>query len=335
MTSVKERRVWYRQLKRKTPSQKAKKSALVVRSLLTDPPTVAGPRATKVIALDQLKSQLIKPKTANSIIAELRKLPVAGSGSSREADHRIPPVSVAPIHAVCLEHTDAKEDELYFSKFAASVDYNGSPDIASMLQFDSISLDKFAQWLNEIHVIDLISTPDLGLGQPGDGPGILAGAVPTPETVLKGIEQITPQLMALCYAAGKSIAPDHTGIFPPTDRISVLTYWWGLEVLLPPPTLGYLSRTQSIAGAVMNFLTALSLVNNGVREILPIARYISRFIDFEFDQIKRQDKGKGVVCAATWVMPAALVPRPWDFSDPPTSSANPVKDEDNLSDPSH
>jgi hypothetical protein len=50
----------------------------------------------------------------------------------------------------------------------------------------------------------------------------------------------------------------------------------------------------------MNFLTALSLVNNGVREILPLARYISRFIDFEFDQIRREDNGKGVVCAATW-----------------------------------
>lgn len=59
-------------------------------------------------------------------------------------------------------------------------------------------------------------------------------------------------------------------------------------------------NVQSITGAVMNFLTALSLVNNGVREILPLVRYISQFIDFEFNQIKKQDQGKGVVCAATW-----------------------------------
>lgn len=50
----------------------------------------------------------------------------------------------------------------------------------------------------------------------------------------------------------------------------------------------------------MNFLSALSLVNNGIREILPFVRYISQFIDFEFAQIKRQDQGQGVVCAATW-----------------------------------
>ncbi len=51
--------------------------------------------------------------------------------------------------------------------------------------------------------------------------------------------------------------------------------------------------------------------------------------------IAAQNEGKGVVCASTWVMPAALVressaldlqpfltprqvPRPWDFPDPPT-----------------
>jgi hypothetical protein len=47
-------------------------------------------------------------------------------------------------------------------------------------------------------------------------------------------------------------------------------------------------------------LTALSVINNGVREILPFVRYIGQYIDFEFDSIKKQNKGKGVVCAATW-----------------------------------
>lgn len=50
----------------------------------------------------------------------------------------------------------------------------------------------------------------------------------------------------------------------------------------------------------MNFLSALAIVNNGVREILPFIRYISQYVDFEFSAIKAQDKGHGVVCAATW-----------------------------------
>ena len=51
---------------------------------------------------------------------------------------------------------------------------------------------------------------------------------------------------------------------------------------------------------MINFLGALALLNQGVREILPFVRYIGQFVDFEFDNIKKQDKGKGVVCAATW-----------------------------------
>ena len=50
----------------------------------------------------------------------------------------------------------------------------------------------------------------------------------------------------------------------------------------------------------MNFLSALALINEGVREILPFIRYISQYVDFEFNAIRGQDKGKGVVCAATW-----------------------------------
>ena len=59
-------------------------------------------------------------------------------------------------------------------------------------------------------------------------------------------------------------------------------------------------NVHSISGTAINFLSAISLVNNGVREILPFIRYIAQFIDFEFNAIKGQDKGDGVVCAATW-----------------------------------
>jgi hypothetical protein len=59
-------------------------------------------------------------------------------------------------------------------------------------------------------------------------------------------------------------------------------------------------NVQSVSTAIINCLTALSVINNGVREILPFVRYIGQYIDFEFDSIKKQNKGKGVVCAATW-----------------------------------
>lgn len=355
-TNIKERRAWYRHLKRKAPT---KKSALIVRSLIIGPPVADSPRVTKAAArpeLAKLKSHLVNPKYANRIIAELRTLPVAGDSkvevdSSGGSNHRHTTGSSSPIHAVCLEHADAEEEEMYFSKLAKDVTDNMSLGVASFTGMGLASIDKFAELMNEIHVIDLIKSPDLGLGQPGDGPGVLAGAVPTPETVIKGIEQITPQLMALGYAAGRAIVPDHKGVhifhvqclansshskvyfrrriecrfslvgYYPNFFNAILTYFWRLvgsrgasattlsqvprrESRTPCLSLCLMSfqNTQSITGAVMNFLTALSLVNNGVREILPLVRYISQFIDFEFSQIKKQDRGRGVVCAATWLV---------------------------------
>ena len=50
----------------------------------------------------------------------------------------------------------------------------------------------------------------------------------------------------------------------------------------------------------MNVLTGLGVMYGGVREILPFVRYFSQYINFEFSTIKAQDRGKGVVCAATW-----------------------------------
>jgi hypothetical protein len=59
-------------------------------------------------------------------------------------------------------------------------------------------------------------------------------------------------------------------------------------------------RAQSISGTIMNVLTALGVMYEGVREILPFVRYFSQYINFEFNAIKAQDQGKGVICAATW-----------------------------------
>ncbi|KAJ7072332.1 hypothetical protein C8F01DRAFT_1044885 [Mycena amicta] len=304
-------------LKSSNSDKRAKEFAMILRTLIVGPTNdYAVPQVSKAVARPQLskvKSELIKPHSANKVIAQLRALPLL--------DEKAKACPSGPIHAVCLAHPDAEEHELHFAKLTEE-----SEDATETLVPNGArtSLQKLASTFNEMHIVDLVTAPDLGLGQPGDGKGLLAGAIPTAESVLNGFEQITPQLMALGYATGKAILPDHKGVHPPTDRMSVLTYWWGLEIVLPPPTLAYLSvsvlwslnsishsdpsqNTKSIAGTLVNFLTALSLVNNGVREILPFVRYISQFIDFEFNMIKAQDQGQGVVCASTWIMPAALV----------------------------
>ncbi|EDR11450.1 uncharacterized protein LACBIDRAFT_313632 [Laccaria bicolor S238N-H82] len=302
--------------------KRAKKTALSVRSIIIGPSSPLSPRLTSAVAKPQLlviKSQLMRPKTAKKLIAQLRLLPATGEPIRRTSTYNSHVVPASPIHAVCLGHTDAEEDLLHFTKLHVPNTATGSK--RETLDVVSTPVDKLTDLFNEMHIVDLLAAPDLGLGQPGNGSGLLAGAVPTAKTVLEGVKQITPQLMALGYATGRAILPDHNGVHPPTDRLSVITYWWGLEILLPPPTLEYLDSAQSVTGSVVNFLSALALINNGVREILPFIRYIAQYIDFEWNAIKRQDQGQGVICAATWIMPAAMVPRPWDF--PPLTEPSP------------
>lgn len=304
--------------------KRAKESAEIVRALIIGPnsisPTSTKPKALSKVKLEKVKSELAKQKSANKVIYQLRNLDLAAYASSQSpvsdgfGQPAIKDKRRGPIHAVCLDKTDEDVEKQHFAQLKSD-----TPSDAGELFAESLvtaNMNGTNMTLGNVNVVDLVGS-DFGFGQPADGQGILAGAVPTAETVITGIKLITPQLMSLGYITGQAILPDHKGVYPPTDRMSVLTYWWGFELVLPPPTLVYLQRAQSISKTVMNFLTAMATVNNGVREILPFVRYISQFLEFEFSTIVGQDQGLGVVCAATWIMPAALVPRPWDFDPPP------------------
>ncbi|KAH9839392.1 uncharacterized protein C8Q71DRAFT_846960 [Rhodofomes roseus] len=342
-----------RPLVRTRSEKQAQESALLVRELIVGPsskaPTKAKSKAHSSAEIEKVKAQLARPKTASKVIAQLRQLSssdepvVVGKGLNGETLTALPK---GPIHAVCLPCTDAEAHDRHFSRLTAdkttasegaqgtedgktttttrsvSVHVHATSSEAEVCSVANASITTLNTVFSEVNLVSLITTPDLGLGGPPDGPGILSGALPSAQTIIKGVEQITPQLMALGYATGKSVLPDHAGIYPPTDRMSVITYWWGFEVAMPPPSLHYLDNVPSVAHAVVNFLTALSVAEGGVREIMPFVRYISQFIDTEFNMIKRENEGKGVVCAATWIMPVALVPRPWDFPQPPPKSVD-------------
>ncbi|GAA5926904.1 hypothetical protein JCM1841_000363 [Sporobolomyces salmonicolor] len=95
----------------------------------------------------------------------------------------------------------------------------------------------------------------------------------------------------------------------PRDRVGVFLYWWGYELSLPPPALETLASLQSVQQTFFTFLQAFV----GAPELAPFVRYVSSYVDMEISAIRSQDKGYGVVLAATWLLPVALVPRPWDF----------------------
>ncbi|KAF7793836.1 hypothetical protein EIP86_004957 [Pleurotus ostreatoroseus] len=329
-------------LKVYSADRKARESAIIVRSLIVGQHaiTVAETNSKPVnkTKVSKVKAELMQPKKANKVIAHLRALPGSSDAlppsGKLDATHA-PATTTHPIHAVCLPLTDAEANVRHFSKFsvdstaqAPSQDtteqaLNVTVTLAQVSSVYNTGLEQVKSVLSEMHLVNLLAA-DMGIGQPGDGPGLLSGSVPTAKTILDGVKEVTPTLMSLGYATGKILLPDHSGIYPPTDRMSVLTYWWGFEIVMPPPSITYLSQAPSIVHSAINVLTALSVLDGGVREILPFVRYISSFIDTEFNIIKQEDQGKGVVCAATWLIPTALVPRPWDFPDAPVVKVDPA-----------
>jgi hypothetical protein len=194
-----------RALRNATSEKRAKESATIVRSLIIgdhNTPQQAKTKKTKTSRSDiaRVKSQLLQPKSASKVITQLRALP-AHPGNT-------PTNTTLPIRAVCLDTSDDEAHEQHFAQL-------GSVATASVATLSTA--------LADIHLIDLIAAPNMGFGAPVTAQGLFAGSVPTAETVIEGIEQITPQLLALGYATGKAVVPDHKGVIVPTDRISVLT----------------------------------------------------------------------------------------------------------------
>ncbi|GAA5868635.1 hypothetical protein JCM1840_005519 [Sporobolomyces johnsonii] len=87
------------------------------------------------------------------------------------------------------------------------------------------------------------------------------------------------------------------GFEAPLDSVGVFLYWWGYELSLPPPALKTLASVQSVQQTFFTFLQGF-VVAGGEPTLF---------------QYPSQNKGYGVVLAATWLLPVALVPRPWDF----------------------
>lgn len=86
------------------------------------------------------------------------------------------------------------------------------------------------------------------------------------------------------------------------------------QLALPPPVLRDLDHAHLVSTYLLHFLQGFVLAG-GAPELAPFLRAIAAYFDLEWDAIRSQDKGKGVVVAATWLIPVALVPRPWDFGD--------------------
>ncbi|KAG9123971.1 hypothetical protein FRC07_013314 [Ceratobasidium sp. 392] len=127
---------------------------------------------------------------------------------------------------------------------------------------------------------------------------------------------------------------------PSPDNISLQCSWWGYRIYLPPPVLAVLSDqkleaasraalvTSSLQWMIDHVPTALlppqvGLVMSLIRGIIPALGYIGGFIAWSWNAISGADKGDGVVLSATWLLPIALIPGPWDIPPEPVQPIEP------------
>ncbi|CAO1634032.1 unnamed protein product [Parajaminaea phylloscopi] len=255
-----------------------------------------------------------------------------------------------PIRAVCLDCSESEADQRHFSSTQST---QSNSDLTTTASAGS------AQHATDTAVGNsgagggggggglLAYLTGLGEQQPSNLKASTATAAPTPLAVLginpslSGVNVLnliaspmgtaatsaldaSGAVVALGNVTGAAIKASgaNDGVYPPTDRMALFVHWWGYEVTLPEASMSYLSTAHSVSGAFLNFLSTM-VVTGGVPELLPFVRYVSMAVDVEFKAIQNADRGQGVVLAATWVMPLALVPRPWDYAAAPPSTGTP------------
>ncbi|GAA5917860.1 hypothetical protein JCM6882_001718 [Rhodosporidiobolus microsporus] len=111
--------------------------------------------------------------------------------------------------------------------------------------------------------------------------------------------------------------------YPPKDRVSVRCSWWGYELFIPEDIFRKLdsgiepvaTALQSLAAGLTllatNLPTALSALPGGLllKSLLPLLSVIVASLTWYWKTVKAKDRGDGVILAATWVLPVAVVPR--------------------------
>lgn len=212
--------------------QDAQQSAHTVRFLIAGPAAKGRPTPVKGAIphaqFNKVKADLTQEKSANLIIAKLRMLPPSGDMGDSSAAAGKNQNGSGPIRAVALPYTDEEADRRHFSNLgsaapkpdqsAASASVTtmktsapNTQKASSKSEVTSVvtqAVGEVSELLSHINIVSLVTTPALGLGQSVEGPGLLSGALPTAETILKGIEELTPEIMSLAYATGHEIRPD-------------------------------------------------------------------------------------------------------------------------------
>ncbi|ORY66960.1 hypothetical protein BCR35DRAFT_334514 [Leucosporidium creatinivorum] len=112
--------------------------------------------------------------------------------------------------------------------------------------------------------------------------------------------------------------------YPPKDKLSLLVAWWGYQVFLPEAVMKQIgSELEPYVDGLSALSAALAFIASQAPKLLllvpggallssiglPIIAALSSACTFSWKYLKSKDKGEGIILAATWLIPVAVVPR--------------------------
>ncbi|KAG8877646.1 hypothetical protein FRB98_006596 [Tulasnella sp. 332] len=171
-----------------------------------------------------------------------------------------------------------------------------------------------------------------------------------PKNVVKGVFlSLFPDKLKIPFSKKKTVSnspssdtdtkpPTPTPALTPTTHVKVWipsqiemsfqVAWWGFRLWLPPPVMLVLSdKTLEATKRAAMVTTAIGwLIRNIPLALLPaplkpailllkaVVPYLGGFIAWSWSEVKKFDKGHGVTLSATWLLPIALIPGPWEVA---------------------
>ncbi|KAF8955073.1 hypothetical protein BGZ46_002743 [Entomortierella lignicola] len=110
--------------------------------------------------------------------------------------------------------------------------------------------------------------------------------------------------------------------FSLANMIRVNTFWWGYEIYVPHNCMTTIEQVSNTSQIFFKILSSAISGVPGLSALVPIAKIISAWVSYQWTVIKAEDRGKGVVISAIWILPVALASRSWDnrvYDDDPPS----------------
>ncbi|KAG0024478.1 hypothetical protein BGZ80_002429 [Entomortierella chlamydospora] len=100
---------------------------------------------------------------------------------------------------------------------------------------------------------------------------------------------------------------------PSASMISACTFWWGYEIYIPHKSIATIEHVTNTSQVFFNILSNAISGVPGLAALVPIAKIIAAWVGYQWTVIKSENRGKGVIISAIWILPVALASRAWDL----------------------